>query len=52
MFYLEPEKVLNGTKKGFPMGTAEESFWNPFFKKKSVQYSGDKIYLKLVVVDT
>jgi hypothetical protein len=31
-FYLKPKSVLPpGTKKGFPMGTAEEPFWNPFF---------------------
>ena len=31
MFYLEPKRVVPGAKKGSPMGTAEEPYWNPFF---------------------
>ena len=27
---MEPQKVLPGTKKGSPMGTAEEPLWNYF----------------------
>jgi hypothetical protein len=30
--YMEPYRVLPGTKKGSPMGTAEEPLWNPFSK--------------------
>ena len=30
-FYMEPKMVLPGTKKGSPMRTVEEAFWNPFF---------------------
>lgn len=30
---MEPNRILLGTKKGFPVGTVEERFWNPFFFK-------------------
>jgi hypothetical protein len=30
-FFLETNRVLHGNKIGYPMGTAEEPFWNPFF---------------------
>ena len=33
LLHMEPKKVLPGTKKGSPMGTAGEPFWNSFFSK-------------------
>jgi len=30
---MESKRVQPGTKKDFPMGTAEEPFWNPFFEE-------------------
>jgi hypothetical protein len=38
-FYLEPKRVQPGTKKGSPMGTAEEPIWNPFFVRVYVKHT-------------
>ena len=49
---MEPKKVLPGTKKGFPLGAPEESFWNPFFLSVYVRIGPIELWLKVVFYRT